>query len=239
MFIQNKILAIIPARGGSKGVPKKNIRNVNGKSLIAWTIEAANQSKYLDKTILSSDSQEIADVATTYGCEVPFLRPDHLAKDETPMSDVVLHAIDVLQGYDYVVLLQPTSPQRLAKDIDLAIELCLKGGFNACVSVTESAKNPSWMFFLEEDCRLQPVLPDMRAKVGELQRQALRKSYVLNGAIYIAKIDWYRQNMSFVSGETVAYEMPQYRSIDIDTEWDMGYFEYLLTRNRDDNSKEN
>lgn len=118
-------LAIIPARGGSKGVPRKNIRNLAGKPLIAWTIEEAKKSKYINRVILSSDDNEIIEIAKNYNCEVPFVRPKNIAEDNTPGIDPVLHAIKQCPGYDYVVLLQPTSPLRTVEDIDGCIRYML------------------------------------------------------------------------------------------------------------------
>jgi len=127
-MINNKtILTIIPARGGSKGVKRKNVRNLAGKPLIAWTIEAAKNSKYLDRVVLSSEDKEIIKIAKEYGCEVPFVRSKELAKDDTPGIDVVLHALNMIrERYNYVVLLQPTSPLRTECHIDECIELCVK-----------------------------------------------------------------------------------------------------------------
>lgn len=123
--MQPKILAIIPARGGSKGVPRKNIRDLAGKPLIAWTIEEAKKSKYITRLILSSEDEEIIEAAKKYGCEVPFVRPIELAQDNTPGIEPVLHAIEKCPGYDYVLLLQPTSPLRTVEDIDGCIEFLL------------------------------------------------------------------------------------------------------------------
>ncbi len=122
MIDEKKILAVIPARGGSKGVPRKNIRDLAGKPLIAWTIEAAKKSKYIDRLILSSEDPEIIAVAKSYGCEVPFVRKIELAQDDTPGIEVVLDAVQRCLGYTHVLLLQPTSPFRTHKHIDDLIE---------------------------------------------------------------------------------------------------------------------
>jgi CMP-N,N'-diacetyllegionaminic acid synthase len=119
MFEGKTILAIVPARGGSKGVPRKNIRLLAGKPLIAWTIDEAKKSRYIDRLILSSEDDEIIEVAREFGCEIPFKRPDELAQDDTPGIESVIHAINTLEEkYDFVVLLQPTSPLRTVEDID-------------------------------------------------------------------------------------------------------------------------
>src|SRR5271157_3678171 len=138
-MIQNQsVLALIPARGGSKGVPRKNLREIAGKPLIAWAIEAGRQSRYIDRLILSSEDPEIMAQARSWGCEVPFVRPAELARDDTPGMEPVLHALTALpEEYDYVVVLQPTSPLRLAEDIDGCLETCLRQEAPACVTVAE------------------------------------------------------------------------------------------------------
>jgi len=219
-----KILAIIPARGGSKGVPRKNIRELAGKPLIAWTIEEAKKSKYIDRLILSSEDDEIIEVAKQYGCEVPFKRPIELAQDDTPGIDPVLHAIEQCPGYDYVVLLQPTSPLRTVEDIDGCIEKLLTSDVDFCVSVTEPEKSPYWMYTLENE-RMVPLLPQ-----GELvaRRQDLPKVYALNGAVYVAKISKLFNSRSFINNNTYSYVMSPKRSIDIDSVKDFKICELFL-----------
>jgi CMP-N,N'-diacetyllegionaminic acid synthase len=219
------ILALITARGGSKGIIRKNIRTIAGKPLLAWTIEAAQKSKYIDRLILSSDDSEIIDVALKWGCEAPFVRPEHLALDETPGIEPVLHAIATLPGYDYVVLLQPTSPLRSTADIDGCIERCLSQSANACVSVTEPDKSPYWMYVLDQQYKMKPLIEgDQRIT----RRQDMPLVAALNGAVYIAKSDWLINRKSFVSHETIAYLMPKNRSIDVDTEFDLQLIEFIL-----------
>ena len=130
----DKVLALITARGGSKGLPRKNVLLAGGKPLIAWTVEAAVSSECIDRVVLTSDDDEIMAAAMAAGCDVPFCRPAHLASDVATSLDVVLHAIDQLPGYEYVVLLQPTSPLRTAADIDAAFELMLETEAPSCVS---------------------------------------------------------------------------------------------------------
>lgn len=220
------VLAIIPARGGSKGVPGKNIRVVAGKPLIAWTIEAAKKSKYLDRLILSSEDPEIIKVAEKWGLEVPFVRPTELAQDDTPGIDPVLHALTELSNYDYMVLLQPTSPLRTAEDIDRCIERCLDLKAPSCVSVTEPDKSPYLMYTLEG----QNIRPLMTGDFFAC-RQEIPKVLALNGAVYDAQVDWLRNKKAFVGEETAAYEMPKWRSIDIDEKFDLMVANYLLTIN--------
>ncbi|WP_019123267.1 cytidylyltransferase domain-containing protein [Brevibacillus massiliensis] len=219
------VLAIIPARGGSKGVPRKNIREVAGKPLIAWTIEEAKKSRYIDQTILSSEDDEIISVARSWGCEVPFKRPPELAQDDTPGIDPVLHALSQVSKYDYIVLLQPTSPLRKAEDIDGCIHTCLRLSANACVSVTEPDKSPYWMYKVDDRKRMSLLLTGDSFAV---RRQQLPKVYALNGAVYVAKSEWIQAKKSFLTDETVAYIMPKERSIDIDTEFDLKVASILL-----------
>lgn len=220
------VLALIPARGGSKGVPRKNIRDVAGKPLIAWSIEAAKSSRYIDRLILSSDDPEIIAVAEALGCEVPFIRPRELAADATPGIDPVLHALKTLpEKYDYVVMLQPTSPLRSVDDIDGCIEQC-RNGARACVSVTEPEKSPYWMYFMDSAGKMRPVLPPPDKAV---RRQDLPQVYALNGAVYVAETDWLKNTRKFVTSETTGYLMPQERSLDIDTEHDLKLVSYLLS----------
>jgi CMP-N,N'-diacetyllegionaminic acid synthase len=220
-----RLLALIPARGGSKGLPGKNIRDLGGKPLIAWTIEAARRSRFLDRIVVSTDSGEIAAIAEAFGAETPFLRPPELAGDNTPGIDVVLHALRQVPGFDYVVLLQPTSPLRTAEDIDAAVAACLDGQAPACVSVTESDKPPYWLFYLGRSGEMRPVLEHEDRAVN---RQFLPKAYVLNGAIYIARMDWLARTRSFLEPETRAFPMPRDRSVDIDTALDFALAETLM-----------
>lgn len=224
MIDGKRFLGIIPARGGSKGVPGKNVRPVGGKPLIAWTIDAARSSRYLDRVVLSSDDANIASVALAHACEVPFIRNANLATDTAPTMDVVLDTLTRCPGYEWVVLLQPTSPLRSADDIDHAIEQCLKLGAPACVSVSLARESPYWMFNVDQTARLMPLLPDVKAT----RRQDLPSAYSLNGAIYVARVDWFSRERQFVTSETVAYVMPAERSIDIDTETDFLILKFLL-----------
>ena len=224
MFNENKILAVIPARGGSKGIPRKNIRDLGGKPLIAWTIEAAKKSKYLDRIILSSDDEEIISVAQAYGCDIPFVRPKELAQDDTPCIDVVLHAINQCQGYSHVLLLQPTSPFRTNEHIDNLIEDFFQNNFQCSVSVTFPDKHPYWMFKMTEERSLVPFCEE---KIP-LNRQSLLSVYALNGAIYFSNISFLLKQKTFFSKQTTAFFMKKECSLDIDTEFDLRIANYLL-----------
>ncbi len=215
------VLALITARGGSKGLPRKNIMLAGNKPLIAWTVEAALSAKIVSRVVLSSDDEEIIAAAKTAGCDIPFIRPAHLAIDMASSIDVVLHALEQLPGFEYVILLQPTSPLRNAADIDSAFTLMLESAEHSCVSVCEADQSPYWMYQLTVDNKLERLIPE----IGEInRRQDLPKVYVLNGAIYIARVDWLLEKKKFVSSETVAYLMPKERSLDIDTAQDFEIF---------------
>jgi CMP-N,N'-diacetyllegionaminic acid synthase len=214
----SKVLAVIAARGGSKGLPGKNIIELAGKPLVVWSIEAARRSQYIDRLILSSENEDIIAVAKRFGCEVPFRRPAELATDSAAADLVLVHALDHLdEAFDFFVLLQPTSPLRTAGDIDGAIELCVRSGAPACVGMCESPKPAEWMYRVGDDGRVRPVLGEIIA----LRRQELPATFVVNGAVYVARVDWYRRHRAFLSPETVAWRMPRERSIDIDTELDL------------------
>lgn len=220
-----KILALIPARGGSKGLPRKNVLEAGGKPLIAWTIVAAQQSSYIDDVVLSSDDDEIIATALAWNCNVPFRRPDILASDTATSMDVVLHALDHLPGYDYVVLLQPTSPMRTSAHIDAAFELLKTSGAPCCVSVCEVDQSPYWMYTIDTAGKLNALMP---SETRVTRRQDLPAVYTLNGAIYIARVDWLRKSKTFSSPDTVAYVMERRDSIDIDTIQDFTAFCSLI-----------
>lgn len=221
-----RILAVIPARGGSKGLPGKNIRPLHGRPLIAWTIAAARGSRRLDRIVVSTDDPAIAAVAAAHGCPVPFLRPAALAADDTPSVDVVLHALDAIgDAHDMVVLLQPTSPLRLTEDIDRAIDLCLERGAPACVSVAPAPKPPEWLMRMDADGRLVPLLP---GGLRSARRQDADAALLPNGAVYVARVDWLRRTRSFYAEGTIGFLMPYARSVDIDDDMDFRLAEMRL-----------
>jgi CMP-N,N'-diacetyllegionaminic acid synthase len=226
------VLGIIPARGGSKGLPGKNIRPFCGKPLIAWTIEAAQASRRLDRVVLSSDDPEIIRVAKEYGCETPFIRPDHLGEDGSLAIDVVLHAIEQLPDYNMVVLLQPTSPLRQAADIDACIDQYIATKSKTCVSVTLCQKDPHWMFYRSNAGKLQAVMHDERLATS--RRQDWPPSFVLNGAVYVADKDFLKTYRKFLDQDTTSYVMPIERSIDIDSLFDFEMAEFIQKRKTGD-----
>jgi len=224
------ILAIIPARGGSKGIPRKNIKIIAGKPLIVWTIEEAKKSKYIDRLILSSEDVEIIRVAKEWGCEVPFIRPKELAQDETPGIEPVIHAINTLsEKYDYVCLLQPTSPLRKVENIDDCIEKCIKNDADSCVSVTEVDKHPYWMYEIGKNEELISLFPDKSIT----RRQDLPKVFALNGAIYISTCQQILKQKKLITEKTYGYIMNKNNSIDIDEEMDFNFSAIMLLNKKD------
>jgi N-acylneuraminate cytidylyltransferase/CMP-N,N'-diacetyllegionaminic acid synthase len=224
------VVGVICARGGSKGVPHKNIRPLAGKSLIAYTIETALASALIDRIIVSTDDVNIADVAGKYGANVPFLRPAELARDDTPVIDSVLHAmrwLDEHEGYrpDYVMLLQPTSPLRSTEDIDGAVQLAREKQADSVVSVYSVHQHPYWMKRVTKDGRLVDFLSLDRTYTC---RQDLPSVYALNGAIYLARREILLERQTFYTNQTCAYVMPPERSLDIDTLWDFYMTELIL-----------
>jgi len=216
--------ALIPARGGSKGIPRKNIKLIAGKPLIVWTIEAALRSSLLSAVVVSTDDPEIADVARQAGAQVPFLRPAELAQDQTPGLDPVLHALDRLPQYDSVLLLQPTSPLRTAEDIDGCLNFAALKNTPSAVSVAEAVVHPYWIYGLNADqtmTRFVDTAPLAR-------RQDLPAAYALNGAMYFAEANWLRRSGSLVTAETLAYVMSMEHSVDLDTPLDWKFAELLL-----------
>lgn len=223
----SRVLAVISARGGSRGVVNKNVRIVGGKPLIAWTIDAARQAEGIDRVVVSTDDEAIAAAARKAGAEVPFMRPAPLATDESPVGDTVMHALDELSrngGYrpEMVMLLQPTSPLRTAADIDAAIMLQRQSQAAAVVSVTAVTQHPAWMRRIDAAGRL------VDAATSAPQRQQLDPLFVLNGAIYLVDTDHFSRTRSFYAEPTMAYVMPAERSLDIDTEWDVRVADAVL-----------
>ena len=216
------ILGLIPARGGSKGIPRKNVRLIAGKPLIVWTIEAALAANALDRVVVTTDDPEIAAVASAHGADVPFLRPADLARDETPGIDPVLHALDALPGFDAIVLLQPTSPLRSSDDIDAAVALAAGGRGANVVSVTE-AKHAAWTFPMDAAGILEIGEVD-----GATRRQDLPVRFGLNGAIYVSPVERVRELRGFLARGTLGYVMPAERSVDIDAPIEWRLAELLL-----------
>jgi N-acylneuraminate cytidylyltransferase len=222
---KHQVLGLIPARGGSKGITRKNVRSLGGKPLIAWTIDEAKKSQYIDRLVVSTDDEEISQVARSYGADVPFVRPQELATDEARGIDVVLHACGELPTYDTVVLLQPTSPFRVVEDIDKAIEEWFGSG-KTVVSVAEVSKSPYWMYELDANSNMHAVL---QSGTRSANRQDLPRVYALNGAVYVAACRALDSTAGFIGSAARAFVMPYERSLDLDTELDWRVAECLVS----------
>lgn len=222
------ILALITARGGSKGIPQKNIIDLGGKPLLAWTIEAAQKSQCIDRLILSSDDTRIINTAKAYGCEVPFVRPAELALDTTSSMDVIFHALDSLHtSYDYLLLLQPTSPFRTAAHIDQAIEHLFKTKAVSVVSVSRTKKSPDLIFYREDTGKLIPII---KSDERVTRRQDARPAFEYNGAIYFTNIEYLKQVKSYKTPDTVGVELTDFMDIDIDSSDDLEYARYFAEK---------
>ncbi|MEM0333672.1 MAG: acylneuraminate cytidylyltransferase family protein [Candidatus Aenigmatarchaeota archaeon] len=226
MIDGKKVLAIIPARGGSKRLPKKNILPLAGKPLIAWTIEAAKKSKYIDKIVVSSDDGEILNISKQYGVDL-IERPDILASDTAKTVDVVWHVIQMLnQYYEYIILLQPTSPLRINKHIDESIEILYTRKADAVISVCEVEHPIEWCNILPKDLSLKNFISD---DVINKRSQDLPKRYRLNGAIYIVRTEKFLEEKTFFLKDNIyAYIMSREDSIDIDDYIDFKLAEVIL-----------
>lgn len=227
------MLAIIPARGKSKGLPKKNIKLLAGKPLILWTIEAAQQSKYVDRIILSTDDEEIVNTCRPTGIDIPFIRPSELAQDDSLAIDNYIYTIDRLNNefnhnYKEFVILLPTVPLRNFHDIDSAIKLFVEKDADSVISATPLHCPAEWLFILNDD---KIILKDKEMDVRKtMNRQESRFSYLPNGAVYVFNFDFLKNKYSYYSEKSYAYLMPTQRSIDIDTEYDFEMAEYFITK---------
>jgi CMP-N-acetylneuraminic acid synthetase len=234
MIDNKKILAIIPARGGSKGVPRKNIRELDGKPLIFYTIEEAKKSKYIDRIIVSTDDEEILDISKKFCAEVPYLRPKELAQDNSSTVDCIIHMLNWLkenENYmpDYVCLLQCTSPLRKFYDIDGTIEKMIDTDMDGAVSVCEAEVNPYWTNVFDGD-KLNYFIED-----GKLikRRQDLPKVYRINGAVYVVKKDILINQKTLEPNKITGYIMETKKSIDIDNIEDFLLAEVLIRKKGD------
>lgn len=231
MVKKMNIVSIIPARGGSKGVPRKNIKLLGRKPLISYAIKAALASKYIDRVIVSTDNEEIAEIAKKNKAEVPFIRPSELAQDTSTTLSVLQHAIQFLineEQYtpDLIVLIQPTSPFVTYQDINSAIEKLIKKRTNSCVSFCEVSERPEWMFVLD---RTDKIYSFLKKKSTKTRRQDLPKVFRLNGAVYVAKRDLIMKEGKIIDETNCsAILMPQERSVDIDKPVDFWIAEAIL-----------
>jgi CMP-N,N'-diacetyllegionaminic acid synthase len=226
------VLALIPARGGSKGVPKKNIKSFNGKPLISYTINDALNSKLITHVVVSTDSQEIADVALKYNAIVPFLRPKNIAEDVTSDFPVMEHAIKWYkkqgQIFDYMVFLRPTNLFRSSNDIDKGINKINKFNYDSIRSISEVNYSPYWMKTVVND----KLVNFLDSKYSESRRQDLPKVYQANGAVDIIKIDTILKKKSRYGNNIGYFKMNEISNVDIDTQLDFEIAEFLYKRYR-------
>ena len=230
-----RVLAIIPARAGSKGLPGKNIRPLRGKPLLAWPVAAARASRFVDRVIVSTDSAEFAAIAIQYGADVPFLRPAELATDTSPSSAAVIHALDALvaqdEKYDYLVLLEPTSPLTEASDVDTALEALSanRGTADAIVSVCELvSSHPAFAVAIAADGRVSPYSAVDFTRLP--RRQDVDPVYALDGSLYISAVSTYREQLSFCHQRTLSHAMPRYKSHEVDDLVDFLCIEAILSQ---------
>lgn len=227
MYNDKRILALIPARGGSKGIKKKNIAVLNGYPLISYTIKESLSSKYVDDTVVTTDSDEIAKVSLEYGARLPFMRPKELADDNSKTIDAVIHAIDELkkmgEEYDVLLLLQPTQPLRTHEDIDMAIEAYFEHGMQAMVSVSPVDDHPLLIRTIDENGKLNTLLEEN----STCRRQDMARYYRVNGCIYINAVDELSEDTSF-NDNPIGFLMSKEHSVDIDEAKDLYLAEYYL-----------
>ena len=212
-------LSVIPARKGSKGIKNKNIVKLGNKELIYWTINSSIKSKFINKTIVSTNSKKIASISKKYKAEVPFLRPENISNDNSPSIEAVLNIInnENFKMFTHVVLLQPTSPFRNYFHIDEAIKKIIKLKADSLVSVVSSDKPLEWSFQIKNDKIINSDLKNFNSK----RRQDLKEKYFFNGAIYVNNIEKLKKYKKFIFKDTIVYEMDQMSSIDIDTAFDL------------------
>ena len=225
------ILAIIPARSGSKGLKNKNIKLINGKPLICWSIDQVLASKYVSEVYVSTDSLDIANISKSYGALIPFIRPSYLAQDETPTSDVILHAIEELKKkgkiFSHVMLIEPTSPLRESSDIDAAVEELSKKSFaKSIVGISKvESQHPAFCISLTSDHLLRS-----KNDFKVLRRQEIDELYFYEGSIYLSEINTYIEKRNFYHEDTLGYIMPKYKSFEIDDEIDFDIVEMLMKK---------
>lgn len=227
-----KIIAIIPAREGSKGFPGKNIASFMGEPLVSWPIKAALSSKYISDVFVTTDSKDIGDIAISYGAKVPWLRPEYLALDESVRSDAILHALDNLPACDMFVYLEPTSPLTDGSDIDKAIlALMSNDTAESCVTVTEMFQyHPSYCVHKDKDGFISPWTLESFDEVP-LNRQALEPAYFFDGSLYVSLAQSFKIRKEFYHERTIAVELDFYKHIEIDLESDLDLAEKAYKEN--------
>ena len=229
--MENKIIAFIPARGGSKGLPRKNIKSLLGKPLVAWTIEQAKNSKYVNKVVVSTEDKEIAEISRKYGAEVVD-RPEELAQDDSPVADAIMHTLDWFEKrgeyFDIFVTLDPTSPLRDTKDIDKCVEILINNPkANAIVGVAKlESTHPDFNFVINKEGFI--VKLDGTTEFSLARRQDLEDIYFFEGSIYMSRLETLKQKRTFYHESTLAYVVPKYKSFEVDELCDFICIEALM-----------
>jgi CMP-N,N'-diacetyllegionaminic acid synthase len=237
MIKGKKILAIIPARGGSKGLPGKNIKLLSGKPLIGWTIEQARKSQYIDEVFVSTDSIEIAKVSEEFGVKVPWLRPEHLASDGATSMDVISHVISQYEAeglfFDFIILLEPTSPLRKENDIDLAIGLLYENETaDGIISLGEvHMEHPAIVKKINSSGRIVPYIEDVK-KIS--QRQQADKSYFPYGVIYMIRTEVFKRDRSLYTNNIIPYFIDRWQNYEVDDIYDFIAIESIFNKIREE-----
>lgn len=233
MIDGKRVLCIVPARAGSKGLPGKNIRPLAGKPLLAWPIAAARGSRYVDRVVISTDSQEFADIAVAHGAECPFLRPAELASDTAPSLGFMLHVLDRLEaggeGYDYLVLLEPTSPLTEADDVDAALEALASSDAEAIVGISAmETHHPAFAVLRDAEGRISPTQSSDFALLP--RRQDLDPVYSLDGSLYVSTVAALRREGGFCHRSTLGYLGPRWKQLEVDDLLDFVCMEAIVAR---------
>ncbi|HTH15810.1 MAG TPA: acylneuraminate cytidylyltransferase family protein [Magnetospirillum sp.] len=219
---------MIPARGGSKGVPRKNLRPLNGRPLISWSIEEARKSAVIDRLVVSTEDEEIAAFARSCGADVPFLRPAQFSTDTARPEDALVHLLGAIgESFDYIAMIHSTVPLRTVEDVDGTIRACHESNATAAVATCVPGKTPFWMLTVGEDGRMVPL---MGWDGFVRRRQDQPKVLIPNGAAFVCRVEPFMKTANFYGTDTVLYEMPAERSLDIDTELDFQMCEILQAR---------
>lgn len=229
MIGNKKILAIIPARSGSKGLKNKNLKKINNIPLVGYPVIAAKKSKYIDKIIISSDSQKICNIASKYGADIPFLRPKELATDTSKRSEVILHCLENIKGYEIIIYLEPTSPLTNEDDIDYSLEKFIEYNASSLVSISESNTcHPMYSLkFNDNSKEIKPYLSDSFKNLV-VNRQDLEKVYFFDGSLYISTVKKFLVEKEFYHDDTKGIILSGYKSIEIDDIEDFKIVEFLL-----------
>lgn len=223
--MNDKFLCLIPARGGSKGIPNKNIIDLNGSPLISYSINAAKKSNIFDEIIVSTDSPKIAEISKEYGAKVPFLRPDKLSEDNSLVEDAIVYTLKRIEKYDYICLVQPTTPLLIQEDLNNSLNMLLEKKADMIISVSKSPCNVNWIGRLPKSKSMKDFYRD---NVCGTLRQFFKNTYILNGAIYFGKWDIFYNKKDYYVQNSYGYIMPEDRSVDIDGFLDLKFVEFLL-----------